>query len=50
MTVSEIIRQIFRLPRAMNDALQRRRGRVERNAMETERLDRIRNPDKYRGK
>ena len=50
MTVRQFFRQIFRLPRTLAKAARRRRGRFIRNELELERLDRIRNPDKYLGK
>lgn len=43
-------RQLGRLPRTIVNALKQRKLQAGVDAREVERLDRIRNPDKYRGK
>jgi len=52
LTFVQLVRQIPLLPRAIADAFQQRRQQRESGpkALEAERLDRIRNPSKYRGK
>ncbi len=49
-TVSRLFKQVFRLPQAMADAIKQRQQRVVLIELEAERLDRIRHPEKYRGK
>ena len=44
------VKQVGLLPQAIANALEQRRQQVVLNELEVERLDRIRNPDKYRGK
>lgn len=48
--ISEPIRQAWFLPKTLARAAQRRRQQMILNEQEVERLDRIRNPSKYRGK
>ncbi len=50
LTFVEWIKQLGRLPAAAAKALQHRQRQAGLNASEAERLDRIRNPEKYRGK
>jgi hypothetical protein len=50
LTLAQLLKQIGSLPTAMAGAAKRRRRRVELKELEIERLDRIRNPIKYRGK
>lgn len=50
MTLGEFIKQIRLLPQNLAEALKKRRLQIARNEEEVERLDRIRNPSKYRGK
>ena len=50
LTFGQLLKQIGRLPQSIPAAFQARRRQVDRNAFEVERLDRIRNPSKYRGK
>jgi len=45
-----LIKQVWFLPRSIAVALKERREQVTLDALETERLDRIRNPSKYLGK
>jgi hypothetical protein len=49
-TLVEIAKQIWALPHAIAHAFADRKQRKNWNAMEAERLDRIRNPLKYQGK
>ena len=48
-TVS-LVKQARLLPQSVATAIKQRRGRFALNALEAERLDRIRNPSKYLGK
>jgi hypothetical protein len=50
LTVVELMKQVWVLPQAMGNALQRRRQQTLFNDTEAERLDRIRQPWKYQGK
>lgn len=50
MTLVELIKQICLLPQTLAKAAKDRQWQAARNAQEAERLDRIRNPSKYRGK
>jgi hypothetical protein len=50
LTLVEWIKQLGRLPAAAAKALQHRQRQAGLNALEAERLDRIRHPEKYRGK
>jgi len=49
-TLMQLLRQIWMLPQSIADALRLRQQRAIVNELETERLDRIRHPEKYRGK
>ena len=48
--VVSLAKQAWRLPEVAAVAVKRRRQRVVVNLLEAERLDRIRNPSKYRGR
>jgi hypothetical protein len=50
LTFSQLVQQACRLPKTIANAVKQRRLQVVRNGLEAERLDRIRNPSKYRGK
>ena len=50
LTLLQFGKQICRLPRTIVNALTQRKLQSSVDAREVERLDRIRNPDKYRGK
>ena len=50
MTLRELILQIRQLPQKIAEAAKERQRQVVLNNLEVERLDRIRNPSKYRGK
>jgi len=45
-----LLRQVWWLPRSIAHGLRARRHQLVLNALEAERLDRIRNPLKYLGK
>ena len=47
MTIIQFVRS---LPQSVRYAIQVRKQRVVSNELEAERIDRIRNPSKYRGK
>ena len=50
LTVFQLVKQVWFLPKSVANAVQQRRRRVVLKALEVERLDRIRNPSKYLGK
>jgi len=50
LTLVQLAKQVWSLPQAIANAIQRRKMQAVRNERETERLDRIRNPSKYLGK
>jgi hypothetical protein len=50
LTIIHLVKQAGLLPQAIANAVKQRRQRVVLNELEVERLDRIRNPSKYRGK
>jgi len=50
LTVVQLVKQIWFLPRSITEGNQSRRRRAVRVVLEAERLDRIRNPTKYLGK
>jgi hypothetical protein len=50
LTLVQLAKQIWALPQTLATAAQQRRVQVLLDERESERLDRIRNPDKYRGK
>jgi hypothetical protein len=50
LTLIHLLKQIWFLPRTIADATRQKRRSLARNRREAERLDRIRNPDKYLGK
>jgi hypothetical protein len=49
-TVVNVAKQAWRFPRLAVEFVKGRRQRFAMNLLEAERLDRIRNPSKYRGK
>ena len=49
-TVAQLVRQIGQLPKTIADAVRHRQQQTILDELEVERLDRIRNPSKYRGK
>ena len=50
LTIVELVKQAWLLPQTIGLALQQRRRQLTRQQFEVERLDRIRNPSKYRGR
>ena len=50
LTLMQLAKQAWLLPQSVANALKQRRLQVVLNRHEAERLDRIRNPSKYRGK
>ena len=50
LTIWGLVKQVCSIPQSVMMARQHRRERLVRDEMEIERLDRIRNPSKYRGK
>ena len=50
LTSIQLIKQTCLIPRSIAEALEQRRQQAVSNELEAERLDRIRNPSKYRGK
>jgi hypothetical protein len=50
LTITGLAKQAWLLPQTIADAFQQRRRQLTRHQFETERLDRIRNPSKYRGR
>jgi hypothetical protein len=50
LTVVQMVKEACLLPQAIVKAIKQRQRRIVLNELEVERLDRIRNPEKYRGK
>ena len=50
LTLMQLAKQAWLLPQSVANALKQRRQQVVLDEHEAERLDRIRNPSKYRGK
>jgi len=50
LTIAELLKQLWHVPQTIALAIQQKRRQVVVNEHEAERLDRIRNPSKYRGK
>ena len=50
LTVLQLLKEIWFLPRSITNGVRQQRLWLARNKLEAERLDRIRNPDKYLGK
>jgi len=50
LTTIQLAKQAWLLPQSVAMALKQRRRQMVLNELEVERLDRIRNPSKYRGK
>ena len=50
LTVGRLFKQACLLPQTIADASRQRQQQEVLNELEAERLDRIRNPSKYRGK
>ena len=49
LTTFDLLKQAWSFPHSLVTAVQHRRRNVALNALEAERLDRIRNPSKYLG-
>ena len=50
LTIIQLVKQAWFLPQSFAIAAKQRRRQTVLNELEAERLDRIRNPSKYRGK
>jgi hypothetical protein len=50
LTFFRLVKEVWLLPQTISAALKQRQQRAMLHELETERLDRIRNPSKYRGK
>ena len=50
LTFNRLAKEVWLLPQTISAALKQRQQRAMLQTLETERLDRIRNPSKYRGK
>ena len=50
LTLVELVNQVWRLPDTIANFIKGRQQQKIANEMEAERLDRIRQPEKYRGK
>jgi hypothetical protein len=50
LTIMQLAKQAWSLPKTIAEAIQQRQQRAMGEALEAERLDRIRNPSKYVGK
>ena len=50
LTIIQLVKQGLSLPQSIADAVQQRRQKIVLKELEVERLDRICNPSKYRGK
>jgi hypothetical protein len=50
LACSQRFKNICALPKTISGAVKHRQQQIIINELETERLDRIRNPSKYRGK
>ena len=46
----QLVKQAWLLPQTISNVVKHRQQQTIANELETERLDRIRNPSKYRGK
>jgi hypothetical protein len=50
LTIKQLIKEVRLLPQTFMNIVRQRQEQTVRNKLEVERLDRIRNPFKYRGK
>jgi hypothetical protein len=50
LTLLQLVKQAWLLPQTVATAVKQRRRQSVLNELEAERLDRIRNPSKYRGR
>jgi hypothetical protein len=49
-TIVQMAKAVWALPKTISNAVKQRQQRATMNELNAERLDRIRNPSKYRGK
>jgi hypothetical protein len=49
LVIFQLLRQVWLLPKSIANAVRQRRQWTAQGKLEAERLDRIRNPDKYLG-
>lgn len=49
-TLGHLLKQVWLLPQTLMNFCKQKQARTVLDKQEVERLDRIRNPDKYRGK
>jgi hypothetical protein len=50
LTIVNLAKQAWLLPKTIAQAFEQKRQQITRQQLETERLDRIRNPSKYAGR
>jgi hypothetical protein len=50
LTFIELVQAVRWLPKTLSNAVKKRQQRIIMKEFQVERLDRIRNPEKYRGK
>jgi hypothetical protein len=50
LTIVQMGRAVWSLPKTISNAVKQRQQRAMMNELNVERLDRIRHPEKYRGK
>jgi hypothetical protein len=50
LTIIQLLKQVWFLPRSIADVVRQKRQWMVQNKFEAERLDRIRNPEKYLGR
>jgi hypothetical protein len=50
LAVAQFAKQIWLLPQSIAAAIKQKRQSMAQDKLEVERLDRIRNPDKYQGR
>jgi hypothetical protein len=50
LALVHLAKQVAHLPQAVADVIKQREQRIVDDELEVERLDRIRHPEKYRGK
>jgi hypothetical protein len=50
LTIIQLFKQVWFLPRSIADVIRQKRQWMIQNRFEAERLDRIRNPEKYLGR
>jgi len=50
LTIIQLLKQVWFLPKSIADVIRQKRQWMIQNRSEAERLDRIRNPEKYLGR